>query len=188
MNRHSYRLLFACALLVGVVFRAESAAPAEISTTRNFEATGYCWCGECNGYTRGRWLFLKLNFWNRYLNYGPDKGKPYVPRTASGEKLEMYHPGLFSKDSLTHPWMIPARLVFFPWLFMPQDGTIAADTRYYAFDTRMYVPGYGWGVVQDRGGAIKGSSRIDLYFPTHGRANQWGRRRVQVQVYAPTEE
>jgi hypothetical protein len=94
-------------------------------------------------------------------------------------------PGLFSGDSLKRPWMIPVRVVFFPWKALPRDGTIAADTEHYPFGTRMYVPGYGWGVVQDRGGAIKGPNRIDLYYPSHGRANKWGRKNVEVRVELP---
>ena len=42
-------------------------------------------------------------------------------------------------------------------------GTIAADTRYYPFGTIMFIPDYGWGRVEDIGGAIKGM-HIDLYF------------------------
>lgn len=63
-----------------------------------------------------------------------------------------------------------------------QRGTIAADTSLFPFNTVMYVPGYGYGVVEDRGGAIKGY-RIDLYYPTHHAAEDWGRKRVRVQVW-----
>jgi 3D (Asp-Asp-Asp) domain-containing protein len=63
-------------------------------------------------------------------------------------------------------------------------GTIAADTRYYPFGTIMYVPGYGWGRVEDIGGAIKGD-HIDLYFPTHNEALQWGRQWHKVKVWKP---
>lgn len=34
--------------------------------------------------------------------------------------------------------------------------------------------------VEDRGGAIKGEHRIDLYHRSHRNALQWGRRKVQV--------
>lgn len=61
-------------------------------------------------------------------------------------------------------------------------GTIAADTRYYPFGTRMYVPGYGYGTVHDRGGAIKGGNHIDVFFPTHQQALQWGRKTLVVRV------
>lgn len=40
-----------------------------------------------------------------------------------------------------------------------RDGTIAADTLHYPFGTRFFVPGWGWGAVQDRGGAIKARFR-----------------------------
>ncbi|HMP72000.1 MAG TPA: 3D domain-containing protein [Kiritimatiellia bacterium] len=65
-----------------------------------------------------------------------------------------------------------------------RHGTIAADTSIYPFGTVMYVPGYGYGVVEDRGGAIKGQ-RIDLYFKTHQRALEWGRQNVTVKVWKP---
>ena len=46
----------------------------------------------------------------------------------------------------------------------------------------MYVPGYGWGTVQDRGGAIKGD-KLDLYFKSHKKALEWGRKDMMVTVY-----
>ena len=61
-------------------------------------------------------------------------------------------------------------------------GTIAADTRHYPFGTIMRVPGYGWGEVRDRGSAIQGN-RIDVFFPSHKKALEWGRRKVEVEVY-----
>jgi 3D (Asp-Asp-Asp) domain-containing protein len=78
--------------------------------------------------------------------------------------------------------MIPLRLVLFPWYFLPSDGTIAADTKHYPFGTRMFVPGYGWGIVEDRGRKIKGPDRIDLYFNSHEDARQWGKKKVRVTI------
>ena len=63
-----------------------------------------------------------------------------------------------------------------------KKGTIAADTSRYPFGTIMYVPGYGWGEVHDRGTAIQGN-RIDLFFSSHKKALEWGRRTVKVKVY-----
>lgn len=63
-----------------------------------------------------------------------------------------------------------------------KKGTIAADTRYYPYGTVMKIPGYGKGVVQDTGSAIKGSKRIDVYFRTRKKALQWGRQRLPVKV------
>ena len=61
-------------------------------------------------------------------------------------------------------------------------GTIAADTSKYPLGTVMYIPGYGYGTVEDRGGAIKGD-HIDLFFKSHKAALKWGKQQKQVQVW-----
>lgn len=63
-----------------------------------------------------------------------------------------------------------------------RPGTIAADTSVFPFGTIIYVPGYGYGKVQDRGGAIKGK-HLDLYFKSHGDAQEWGRRRKTIRYW-----
>lgn len=65
-----------------------------------------------------------------------------------------------------------------------KPGTIAADTSRYPFGTIMYVEGYGYGRVEDRGSAIKGE-HIDLYFKSHRDALRWGRRNTRVRVWLP---
>ena len=141
------------------------------------DTTGYCGCGKCCKWERSGFLYL-----DKTISSGPNAGKPYSGKTSSGTWPHEPHPGFFSVDSIIHPWMIPIRLVFFPWLFLPKDGTIAADTKYYPFGTRMYIPDYGWGVVEDRGSAIKGPTRIDLFFNFHGKALEWGRRKEEVSI------
>ena len=66
-----------------------------------------------------------------------------------------------------------------------KKGTIAADTSHYPFGTVMYIPGYGYGRVEDRGSAMKGANKIDIYFPSHKKALEWGRRRANVKVWLP---
>lgn len=65
-----------------------------------------------------------------------------------------------------------------------RHGTIAADPAVFAPGTRIAVPGYGDGIVEDRGGAIKGK-HIDLWFPDHETAKRWGVRRLKCSVRAP---
>ncbi|HPB11371.1 MAG TPA: 3D domain-containing protein [Kiritimatiellia bacterium] len=66
-----------------------------------------------------------------------------------------------------------------------RHGTLAADTSVLPFGTVVEVPGYGFGRVEDRGGAIKGN-RLDLWFPSHGEAQQWGRQKgLRVRVWKP---
>ncbi len=63
-----------------------------------------------------------------------------------------------------------------------RKGTIAADIRYYPYGTRMTIPGYGKGVVEDTGSAIKGPNRIDVYLGSRKKALRWGRQKVTVKV------
>ena len=65
-----------------------------------------------------------------------------------------------------------------------RKGTIAADRSRYPFGTVMYIEGYGYGTVEDVGGAIKGE-HIDLYFYSHGRAEAWGKQIKNVKVWKP---
>ena len=60
-------------------------------------------------------------------------------------------------------------------------GMIAADTKILPFGTRIYVPGYGIGVVEDRGGAIKGN-RLDLCYMSLAEAFKWGVRDITVYI------
>ncbi len=61
-------------------------------------------------------------------------------------------------------------------------GTIAADTALFPYGTVVYVQGYGYGRVEDRGGAIKGQS-LDLCFDSHEEALQWGRQTKRVRIW-----
>ncbi|GIW75255.1 MAG: hypothetical protein KatS3mg104_0318 [Phycisphaerae bacterium] len=61
---------------------------------------------------------------------------------------------------------------------------VAADTSVLPFGSRVRIPGYHDQTpvpVIDRGGAIKGS-RLDVYFPSHQQALEWGRRWLLVAV------
>jgi 3D (Asp-Asp-Asp) domain-containing protein len=61
-------------------------------------------------------------------------------------------------------------------------STIAADPTVFPIGTILYIPGYGYGVVADVGGAIRGD-KIDLYFENIEDVFQlWGKQKVQVYV------
>lgn len=66
-------------------------------------------------------------------------------------------------------------------------GTVAADISVLPYGTILDVPGYGWGIVEDAGGAIRGH-HIDLYFERHSEALAWGRRRLRVRCWRPPAE
>ncbi|MBN2908433.1 G5 domain-containing protein [Polycladomyces sp. WAk] len=63
----------------------------------------------------------------------------------------------------------------------PRRGTIAVDPDVIPLGTKMYIPGYGVGVAEDTGGAVKGNI-IDLYFESEQEAIQWGRRNVTIYI------
>lgn len=66
---------------------------------------------------------------------------------------------------------------------------VAADPKVLPMHTLISVPGYHNGEivpVLDKGGAIKGS-RLDVLYPTHKRARQWGVQWLTVTVWEPVE-
>lgn len=67
----------------------------------------------------------------------------------------------------------------------PQIGMIAADPRVLPMGTVLKIPGYGWGVVEDKGLRIKGK-RIDLFMGSGERglkkALAWGKKSVIIKI------
>ncbi len=61
-------------------------------------------------------------------------------------------------------------------------STVAADLDVFPLGTILFIPGYGYGVVADKGGAIKGN-RLDLYYETVKDVyNSWGKKQLDVYV------
>ncbi|KKN78862.1 hypothetical protein LCGC14_0346340 [marine sediment metagenome] len=60
------------------------------------------------------------------------------------------------------------------------DKFIAAP-KSIPFGTWIDIKGYGYAEVLDRGGAIKGR-RLDVFFPTHQEALNWGVRMIEVKL------
>ncbi|PMC40616.1 hypothetical protein CJ195_02560 [Bacillus sp. UMB0899] len=61
-------------------------------------------------------------------------------------------------------------------------STVAADLDIFPLGTILFIPGYGYGVVADKGGAIKGN-RLDLYYETVKDVyNNWGKKQLDVYV------
>ncbi|WP_066065897.1 3D domain-containing protein [Neobacillus soli] len=61
-------------------------------------------------------------------------------------------------------------------------STVAADLTVFPIGTILFIPGYGYGVVADKGGAIKGNE-LDLYYKTVEDVYKlWGKKKVDVYV------
>ena len=63
----------------------------------------------------------------------------------------------------------------------PKRGIVAVDPRKIPYYTKMYIPGYGFAIAGDTGGAINGH-RVDLFMDTLNECYQWGRRDVEVYI------
>ena len=62
-------------------------------------------------------------------------------------------------------------------------STIAVDPSVIPLGSKVYIPGYGYAIASDTGGAIKGN-KIDLYLNSSQECTNWGRRPVTVYVIA----
>lgn len=60
-------------------------------------------------------------------------------------------------------------------------SSVAVDPRVIPLGTKLYIPGYGYGIAEDTGGAIKGN-RVDLFFTTESECSRWGVRSVDVYI------
>lgn len=63
----------------------------------------------------------------------------------------------------------------------PQRGTIAVDPKVIPLGSKLYIDGYGFGVAQDIGSAIKGE-HLDLFMDSEKEALKWGSKTVRVYV------
>jgi 3D (Asp-Asp-Asp) domain-containing protein len=61
-------------------------------------------------------------------------------------------------------------------------GVAAVDPSVIPLGTHMTIPGYGEAVAADVGGAVRGPV-VDLWFPSTGQANAWGRRSVTIVLH-----
>lgn len=56
----------------------------------------------------------------------------------------------------------------------PKVGTVAVDKSVIPYGTKLYIPGYGFGVAQDTG--VSGN-HIDVFFDTEAECTKFGRKR-----------
>lgn len=66
-------------------------------------------------------------------------------------------------------------------------GVIAVDPKVIPLGTLMYVEGYGFGIAEDTGGAIKGN-KIDVCIEDREEAMAWGRKKVKVHIFTAKVE
>lgn len=63
-----------------------------------------------------------------------------------------------------------------------RPGVCAADWSVIPVGAVLYVEGYGFCTVEDRGGKVRGN-HIDLFFNTYTEAKAWGMKKKQVKIF-----
>lgn len=107
-------------------------------------------------------------------------------RTAQIHKQVTYQDKLTLKHKTTREIVVKATAYSYTgsrtftgtW---PKKGTIAVDPAVIPLRSLLYVEGYGWGIAEDTGGAIKGN-QIDVFFENEEDALRWGQRMVKVKI------
>ncbi|MGE7765221.1 3D domain-containing protein [Peribacillus sp. NPDC096540] len=64
----------------------------------------------------------------------------------------------------------------------PNVKAISVDPKVIPLGTKVHVEGYGEAIAADKGSAIKGN-KIDVFYSSHTKAINWGRKTVKVKVY-----
>ena len=64
----------------------------------------------------------------------------------------------------------------------PAIGKFCAADSIIPFGLKLDIPGYGIVPVLDRGGKIKGRC-LDVFFPTHQEALEWGRQTLEIHCW-----
>ncbi len=115
----------------------------------------------------------KRSVTNRVSRGGTERGGGLLNARSAGRTLPMlstaYSPGCDGVDWVTASGARTGA------------GVVAVDPAVIPLGTRLFVPGYGYAVAADTGGAIDGR-RIDVFFESRARALAWGRRIVDVVV------
>ena len=65
---------------------------------------------------------------------------------------------------------------------MPSVGPVAVDPSVIPLGTRLYIPGYGFGVAQDTGGSFISGNTVDLFMNTEAECRSWGIRSVKIYI------
>ena len=105
-------------------------------------------------------------FFYPYSPAPPHKNLPVERTRAVQAEVSRGNIQLFQATAYTHTGNPTATGT------MPKRGTIAADPSVLPYGTRIFIPGYGYGVVADCGGLIQGN-RLDLFMESREEAVNW---------------
>lgn len=99
----------------------------------------------------------------------------YVSRNLKPQEMELEITAYTAHDA-----GMDGRGIMFTGL--PADkGALAVDPKVIPLGSVVWIPGVGYTVALDTGGAIKGY-KADLYIPDRAKVLEWGRRKVKVRI------
>ncbi len=121
------------------------------------------------------------------VNYNTNPGKVWVlpeyKHTAEVAEFEVTAYDAYSSQSINvAKWRDGRTALNRPAV---SGYTLAVDPRIIPFDSFVYLPGIGWRVAEDVGGAIKGY-RIDVLMDTKKDAMKFGRQKLHA-LWIPPE-
>jgi 3D (Asp-Asp-Asp) domain-containing protein len=104
-----------------------------------------------------------------------NEARPVVAKAApkAGQRMTVVATGYSAAQPGLDPWTATGRKATY--------GVIAVDPSVIPLGTKVWVPGYGYAIAADTGGAIRGN-RIDLCFDSVADAKMWGRRSVTIVI------
>ncbi len=105
----------------------------------------------------------------------PNETRPRVANIApkAGRRMFVVATGYSAAEPGLDPWTATGRRAKY--------GVCAVDPSVIPLGTRLWIPGYGYAIAADTGGAIRGN-RIDVCFDSVADAKVWGRRSVTVVI------
>lgn len=104
-----------------------------------------------------------------------NEARPRVANKApkTGRRMFVVATGYSAAEPGLDPWTATGRRAKY--------GVCAVDPSVIPLGTKLWIPGYGYAIAADTGGAIRGN-RIDLCFDSVADAKVWGRRSVTIVI------
>ncbi len=147
---------------------------------KNFEASFWKWVGIIV-------ISISVGYAWRMVQMQPKESKPlvFIIKNCSGYdyiETKKVLVTAYSNDNISID--VPEwRDGYTASMTIAKKYTIAADWKHYPVGTKIYVPEYGMGTVEDKGGLIKGENIIDIFLPTRQKALEWGVQEKEIVVF-----
>ena len=117
-------------------------------------------------------------------NPDPNDGQYYSANEPSDEEPLPEFPGygkVIHVEATAYSSQEPGLSAYTATGTICRRGVIATDPSFIPLGTKVYIPGYGYAVAEDTGGAIIGN-KIDVAFDTIDECYQFGRQFIDIYI------